>query len=689
MTGNELYRSQRLQTSAIFQSRLKLAFGYLILVFIGSQTSHAIEASITSPLDHEPGGFSKSLYEGIDTSRNFETLLRQKLSQENNLSPSSATAKKQPHSFKHVRYEHPNNRRFRAPSSGAVVPTSRNSVCEGCHRTVHLTTSTMVNPTSQFGFEDVAAWAVSTDMVATELARYASIKEEPILFYGSKDSIDTMHAIEQRFPESTPGVESIASHVLTNETEIKSRRAIYVSDPDSLATFAGEFGIQEPTNDSERYQILEDNLQSYWRNWSEIQSYGTLRLITMNRPTTFYLWRGEFAGFEYDLMLLFATSHNLKLSVLVVSGIDEATEVLKNGRGDVIAASLAPTQTRKNNGLVFSNTYLPVEEVIVSRFDAVERMEYLGGRAVHANPSTSFYENLIELQTDIEFSIVRRSHTSTERLVAEVANGEIDLTVVDSHMFAAIAATDERIKRGASITRTHGLSWAVLNQDSVLLAKLNEWIHENYRGLEYNLARQRYFEVRDQIVRQSVHRIRGDVLSSFDHMVKLVASRYKFDWRLITSQMYQESKFNPNALSRVGAIGLLQMMPRTAEELEISPEELYEPEVAIEAGVRYLDWVRLQFQSISPIEQHWFALAAYNAGIGHVHDARGLSRRLGLNENQWFGNVEVAMLKLSQPEYYQNVRYGYVRGREPVDYVRNIRDRYEIYVAHFAELSRL
>lgn len=436
-------------------------------------------------------------------------------------------------------------------------------------------------------------------------------------------------------------------------------------------------------------QLLDPNTDTEPRNWEQIKSHGKLRMITMNRPTTFYLWRGEFAGFEYDLVSMFAQSRGLELDVLVVDGIDEAASQLERGRGDLIAASLTPTSKRRKMGLAFSHSYLPVEEVIVSREHPITRPEALAGRTVHVNPATSFFENLLGLQSSIDFSIVTHEEMSTERLVEEVAEGSMDSTVVDTHMFAAIAAVDDRIEQGLSIGRDRGLAWAVRSDQPMLLQHLNEWIENHYRGLEYNLARKRYFETRERMVQLLEHRIVGEVLSPFDGTTKTVAERYEFDWRLITSQMYQESLFEPTALSHAGAIGLLQVLPSTAKDLAVEPSRLLHPDVAIETGVRYLHWIRKQFQEFSPSEQHWFALAAYNAGIGHVKDARKLAAQLGLDNNKWFGNVEEAMLKLSRPEHYRNAQYGYVRGKETVEYVKSIRSRYQIYLAHFDQLASI
>ncbi len=143
--------------------------------------------------------------------------------------------------------------------------------------------------------------------------------------------------------------------------------------------------------------------------------------------------------------------------------------------------------------------------------------------------------------------------------------------------------------------------------------------------------------------------------------------------------MYQESRFDPRARSFAGAQGLMQVLPRTAEEFGLN--DLDDPETAIHAGVRYLDWVRERFEDELPVrDRMWFALAAYNAGPGHVRDARRLAASMGLNPNRWFDNVERAMLLLSRREYANAAQHGYCRCNEPVQYVREIQTRYNAYV---------
>lgn len=223
--------------------------------------------------------------------------------------------------------------------------------------------------------------------------------------------------------------------------------------------------------------------------------------------------------------------------------------------------------------------------------------------------------------------------------------------------------------------------WAVRKADRNLLAAIDAFFDKEYRGVFYNLTYRKYFKNPKEISTFREERIDlnpDGTISPFDRLVKRFAGKYGFHWPLIASQMYQESRFNPKAVSWAGAKGLMQVMPKTAKEMGF--ESLQVPETGLHAGVKYLDWTRGRFdQSLPPGDRIWFALAAYNAGVGHVFDAIKLTRSLGLDPDAWFDNVEKAILLLSKPAYHKKARYGYVRGEEAANYVRQIRDRYRAY----------
>ena len=173
---------------------------------------------------------------------------------------------------------------------------------------------------------------------------------------------------------------------------------------------------------------------------------------------------------------------------------------------------------------------------------------------------------------------------------------------------------------------------------------------------------------------------RTGALSPYDNLFRSYAERYRFDWRLIAAQSYQESRFDPTVVSFAGAVGLMQVMPRTGAEMGFSA--LREPEVGVHAGVLYLRRVHDWLDDVpSQDDRLWFALAAYNAGLGHVNDARRLTAELGGDPNVWFGGVADVMPLLRKREYYSRARHGYCRCLEPVRYVESIRDRQRAYAA--------
>lgn len=170
-----------------------------------------------------------------------------------------------------------------------------------------------------------------------------------------------------------------------------------------------------------------------------------------------------------------------------------------------------------------------------------------------------------------------------------------------------------------------------------------------------------------------------DKISPYDALVKIHAEQHSFDWRLIAAQMYQESQFDPYAISYAGAEGLMQIMPVTADELGI--KELNDPKSNIAAGVKYMKILRDQFERELPLEDKtWFTLASYNAGFTRVKNARALADKMGLNSDRWFGNVEQAMLALSQPYTEAGKSKHLCRCGQTVVYVRKIKSLYLDYV---------
>ncbi len=415
------------------------------------------------------------------------------------------------------------------------------------------------------------------------------------------------------------------------------------------------------------------------RDWEAIQQHGRLRMLTLNNPASYFMWRGELLGFDLDLVKAFAKQSGLHVSVIIKDDIDQLIAALKNGEGDMIAASLTKTPERQQQGLNFSHPYLKVSEQLVGRkgSDSIDNWSQLEDRVIGVNPSTVFYQRLVELKNAHPNIRLKKEYgLTTENLIDQMMNESFYATVADSHLLALEQAHREDLKVLMELNQQSDIAWALRPDQPKLKEQLDRFIKKEYRGLFYNVTFNKYFKNSRRMKAHKADRVTDNQqLSPYDHLIKPLAEKYAMDWRLLVAQMYQESKFDPQAKSFAGALGLMQVMPRTAREMGY--KDLHTPSQGIEAGIAYMDWLEARFPGELDLQERiFFTLAAYNAGAGHVRDARKLAKQQGLDPNRWFGNVEKAMLMLSKPQYYKKARFGYVRGSEPVHYVKSIRDRY-------------
>ncbi|MGI5862080.1 MAG: transporter substrate-binding domain-containing protein [Myxococcales bacterium] len=430
----------------------------------------------------------------------------------------------------------------------------------------------------------------------------------------------------------------------------------------------------------------------------EIRKRGALRVLTRNNPVTYFLHRGEQRGFDFELAQMIARQLGVRLEMVVPPSRDQLIPWLLEGRGDMIAASMTVTAQRESQ-VAFSRPYLFVEEVLVQPASEprIASLAELEGREVHVRPSSSYVPTLTALKQRVPgLKLVDAPESAeTEELIARVAAGEIPLTAADSHILKAELAYRDDIQAGPQVeleAREEPVAWddltkgrkriafAVRPGNPQLKEYLDAFVAKTYRGLEYNMARKRYFENPRRIAQAKAERVgEGGRLSPYDELIRKYAAKYGLDWRLMAALAYQESRFDPTVKSWAGAVGLFQLMPSTAREMGFERPE--DPEQGTNAGIRYLSYLLGRFDPKLPLQQRLrFAMAAYNAGFGHVEDARRLAESLGLNPDRWFGNVEKAMLLLERPEHYRKTRYGYCRGSEPVRYVSEIQNRYDNWV---------
>ncbi len=434
-------------------------------------------------------------------------------------------------------------------------------------------------------------------------------------------------------------------------------------------------------------QLAKYQSQKNFGDLDEIKKRGTLRILLRNNASSYFLWRGQLMGFEYEMAQAFAKHLGVRLVVLVPPNNEVALDWLENGKVDLVAGFLKKTPKWKERGIAASLPYHQTFEHIVVRKDnhTIQSAADLDGKTVVVHKSSNYWQELEELKRlGININLqAAPEDLELEEIIDKVAKGDYEMTLVDGHILGIELANGVAVKTAFTFGDQKDHQIAVRGEDRQLLTALDNYIKSEKDGKLYTRLYAKYFTDNRQIRLHHKARLKTvdgkKMISRFDPLVQHYAPKYGFDWRFITAQMFQESRFDPDARSHAGAIGLMQLMPATAKQLGIS--KIKHPENNIRAGTKYMNWLYEKFEPELPVvDRMWFTLAAYNAGLGHVMDARILARQQGLDPNRWFDNVDKAMLLLSKTKYAKKARFGYVRGREPVSYVRSIMKLYSSYL---------
>ena len=420
---------------------------------------------------------------------------------------------------------------------------------------------------------------------------------------------------------------------------------------------------------------------------AEIKKRGVLRVLLRNNSSSYFFWKGRLMGFEYEMAEAYAKVLGVKLSVVVPPDNALILDWLKEGRADLAAGFLTPNKDWSKHFISASTPYHKAAHhlVVQSKNKTIKTKQDLAGQTVVVHQSSVYWKVLQNLkQAGIDINLQAAPETmEIEEILEKVAKGEYASTLVDEHLLDIELGAGVAVKSAFKFAKEYDHVLAVREENTDLLSSLNSYIKKHKDGKLYARLYRKYFDNSQSVTRLQKSRLKEVAgkksLSAYDKYVKSYSEKYGFDWRLITAQMFSESRFRPHIRSSAGAIGLMQVMRNTGKQLKLS--QLTDPETNIHAGIKYMHWLSTKFDDELPVaDKMWFTLASYNAGLGHVLDARRLAVKLGLNKNRWFGNVEKAMLLLSKKTYYGKARYGYVRGKEPVGYVRKIKELYENYL---------
>lgn len=415
----------------------------------------------------------------------------------------------------------------------------------------------------------------------------------------------------------------------------------------------------------------------------------TLRVATLYSPRSYFIYRDEPMGYDYSLISQFAEDKGMQLSLEVAPSLSRAIELLDSGKVDLIAYEIPEITEYKDNIVPCGPTNETYQVLVQPKADGapeITDVTELPGHTVYVEDHSKYLYRLQnlndELGGDIDIRIVDSDTIITDDLFEMVADKKIPMTVVDNDIAQINLDYFPGLDASVDISFHQTSAWGVSPENKWLGDSIDAWLDTDLTR-QHNLALyKRYFEESRGNLAPIPNMIGDGVnVSKYDELFKKYAAQIGLDWRLLAAISYQESRFNPNAVSWAGARGLMQVMPKIGRAYGVAPAKLTDPETSIRTSTRLLaDIDKTLKSSITDDEERLkFMLACYNGGLGHVSDARNLAKSQGLNPNTWYGNTERGILMKSDPRYYRSpkVKYGYMRGRETTDYVRKILGYYE------------
>ncbi|NNC49132.1 MAG: transporter substrate-binding domain-containing protein [Flaviramulus sp.] len=431
----------------------------------------------------------------------------------------------------------------------------------------------------------------------------------------------------------------------------------------------------------------------------QIKASGTLRALMVYSGSTYYLYKGRPMGYEFELLERFSKYLGVTLEIKVVNNVNELFEKLNNGEGDIVAHGLTITSERKEEVTFTDHLYLTKQVLVQKKPDNWQRMNWrtlrntivndpvdLLGDTISVRDMPSYKERVVNLSEELGGKIylnILPNEMATDEVIEQVADGDIKYTIADQNIASIMATYYPDLDIKVPVSFSQRIAWATRHDTEDLLKATNSWLEQIKRKIDFNIIYNKYFKNKKYFrrnIRSNFYSLNKQQISPYDDLIKKYSKAINWDWRLVSSQIYQESKFDTRVSSWADASGLMQLMPRTAEELGVTNRS--DPEQSIKGGTKYLKQIWKTFGQVTDsIQRLKFTMASYNCGLYHVKDAQKLAEVKGLNKYIWDDNVENIVLKLNTPEYYNHpvVKYGYVRGLEPYNYVRQIFERYQHY----------
>ncbi|GAA5784804.1 membrane-bound lytic murein transglycosylase F [Chitiniphilus shinanonensis] len=416
--------------------------------------------------------------------------------------------------------------------------------------------------------------------------------------------------------------------------------------------------------------------------WNESKE---LVVLVQNSPTTLYVdAEGKYAGLEYDLVKRFADARGLKVRFIVESDYHQLLERLERREAHL---AVGVHRDEEHPSLTFSPPYQQVQPVLVhsSRISDERALAML-------QDGTGMVKTLPQyLDAMNRYKVAHPAFTwrlvegeDAEGLMEGVASGEYDFAVLDSNLASVAQNYFPNVAVSTPFATEQALAWAMPKEDTALQGELSGYFTQLAQDGSIKRLIDRYYGHLDRVDPVDALAFLGKretVLPRYRDWFREAEGKTGIDWRLIAALSYQESHWDPAAVSAYGVRGMMMLTTDTANRLRVNRLDPYQ---SIQGGARYMQMMLKAIpEEIAEPDRTWLALAAYNVGIGHLSDARVLARRLNKNPDSW-ADLKTVLPLLRDPKYFSTLRYGYARGGEPVVFVETLRTYYDI-LARFEE----
>ncbi len=411
----------------------------------------------------------------------------------------------------------------------------------------------------------------------------------------------------------------------------------------------------------------------------QVRLQGVLKVATRNSPTAYYFGAQGPEGPEFELATRFARELGVPVSFVTLMTPGEVLEEVETGRAHIGAAGLSVTPAWQGQ-VNFSRPYQRVRLHLIHRRDRPrpERLEALGSRTLEVVAGSSHEAALAALARGVpglRYSSVLG--VDTLDLLDRVWNGDIDTTIADRNEFSLTRNFHPELRIAFNLPEASELAWALPHGDPALAARVDAYLS----SIEADMPAlvQRYYAPDDRFDYAGARQLVRDVedrLPALRPHFEHTAREFGEDWRVLAAIGYQESRWNPLAVSPTGVRGVMMLTAETAEALGI--DDRADPAQSIRGGASYLHQMRETIPARVPEpDRTWLALAAYNIGYGHLEDARVLAQSHGKDPDSW-QDVREFLPLLAQERFYLNLRRGYARGWEAARFVDNVRSYLDV-----------